>query len=902
MKFNLPIFISLIFVLCSSQELSGQEREISGVLKDGAYPLIGATVQLKRTNTGVLTDIDGVYKIKCREGDTFHVNYVGYATQYIIISPELYYGQKTKKPNTVQTNPIQSSAYAHSINKKIIEDDSIPSFRNQNILTFDINDFRYAKYKLKKIKIEAGAIRVKARKAPINYAVNYNFQIASQFVKKGNLPALQNEFAQGRSINQELQFQDQSNKEIYSFGPKISTLDFERNHSSIFKPIFTQSHVFGIRTTYKQNHLNLNLNYGIHDDPYQINNSTDKHGSLNFYNKNFKTHISSTHVDDQQADINGTRSSILMNDLLTPSHFDNLYNYKNGNQNFSGGSYANPYGIIKNDLARSNSKIFTSGIVYEINKSNLEITTSLNYQQRDNEIYFNQTANNSVANPYSYSKEVNRQDINLRSQFNWELKSTQINSMIKMHQSLLDYNLIEYIFNPDIPNSNTIDQYRKASTLDYNINITNNSDKNNSIIEYQLSNAIFISNVQKAAPLQPRLSFEINLARWLNAGKNTKYELNLTTSVASFVSQRELLYNNESHNSLNIASASLQSYKAIVDLFPNENLDNENIKKLAVALNASLNRYKYKFNIGYTQELHSNSIFPVLIENSFELQNVGNILTHEIEANLFLNLSRIHYYDNHKIIIGIRKQKAKVATLHYKAPILPIAGFSNISNVLKEGESPGVIYGSAWERTTSGDLSIDDNGYPIESSQKKIIGDPIPDFNVDLLYIFNKNKISFQVLIDAQIGGQFWDGTEAVLDFHGRSERSGELRNQDLVFEGQLLNGDQNQQTVAAYDPKFPVKESIFQRYGEIGVSESYIKDASYLNLKLIEVAYSINSHSNLFRSLDLKLYGQNLLQINANKESNPYSNFLSNTNINGLQFFNNPLQTEVGLKLILNL
>ena len=67
----------------ASKEVSaakkGTVKTVTGVVSDGTgEPIIGATVIVKGTINGVLTDMDGKYTIKAREGEVLEFRYIGY--------------------------------------------------------------------------------------------------------------------------------------------------------------------------------------------------------------------------------------------------------------------------------------------------------------------------------------------------------------------------------------------------------------------------------------------------------------------------------------------------------------------------------------------------------------------------------------------------------------------------------------------------------------------------------------------------------------------------------------------------------------------------------------------------------------------------------------------------------
>ncbi len=77
------LLVMLLFVAANAIA----QRTVSGSITDDAgEPLIGASVLVKNTNSGTVTDIDGSYSITVPEGgNTFVVSYTGYTTQEIAL-------------------------------------------------------------------------------------------------------------------------------------------------------------------------------------------------------------------------------------------------------------------------------------------------------------------------------------------------------------------------------------------------------------------------------------------------------------------------------------------------------------------------------------------------------------------------------------------------------------------------------------------------------------------------------------------------------------------------------------------------------------------------------------------------------------------------------------------------
>lgn len=60
-----------------------QTKKVSGVVSDAMGPIIGASVKVKGTSTGVATDFDGNFTLNVQPGATLVVSYIGYVTKEI---------------------------------------------------------------------------------------------------------------------------------------------------------------------------------------------------------------------------------------------------------------------------------------------------------------------------------------------------------------------------------------------------------------------------------------------------------------------------------------------------------------------------------------------------------------------------------------------------------------------------------------------------------------------------------------------------------------------------------------------------------------------------------------------------------------------------------------------------
>ena len=67
-----------------------QSEKVAGTISDESGPLIGASVSVKGTSKGSVTDRDGRFLLDVKRGETIVVSFLGYATKEIVYNGESY--------------------------------------------------------------------------------------------------------------------------------------------------------------------------------------------------------------------------------------------------------------------------------------------------------------------------------------------------------------------------------------------------------------------------------------------------------------------------------------------------------------------------------------------------------------------------------------------------------------------------------------------------------------------------------------------------------------------------------------------------------------------------------------------------------------------------------------------
>jgi hypothetical protein len=192
-------------------------------------------------------------------------------------------------------------------------------------------------------------------------------------------------------------------------------------------------------------------------------------------------------------------------------------------------------------------------------------------------------------------------------------------------------------------------------------------------------------------------------------------------------------------------------------------------------------------------------------------------------------------------------------------------------------------------------MIIGANGFPLVDPNLSLIGNPTPDFVMKMNNSVSWKNISLNLDWEWRKGGDVWNGTQAVLDYYGRSATTAQLRNTTgYVFGGVLEDGHTNSKPVSFYDPNLSIDENRWVRYGYIGVAEEYIQKADHIRINNLGINYKL-SFKKYIQTVSLIAYTGNLLIWKAYKGTDPNQLLHDQANVNGLDFFNLPSVKSFG-------
>ncbi|MBW1295862.1 hypothetical protein GBO31_10135 [Aquimarina litoralis] len=938
--------IALIFLI--SIQAFGQEGVVSGTLSDeSGLPLPGVNIMISGTTIGTQTDFDGNYSIKCNIGDILVFSYIGFNRREVLVTPQMF-GEESSAA-MIKKEPIQkirSDAYANAIKNISEEKVEIPGLESV-FKTYNKNGAYFDHSRIRKIDVRNDKVKLSYFRPSIHYELGWNSNVGFQFVKNTNLPELQSVYAQGIPFNGQNTFFGPETNEIFSFGPRIQSLefdgtayDFDQNgrlvslgngngspaniyNNSIFRTSVKTSNNLFVNVSTQNDFYSVDFQNSTVEDIFGEERSTHNEFTLAYKNSKrldkpvlWDAFIKYNNTIDNQPNINGFHNNLLLNAYTTPISFENKQSIQlldNMQRSFSN-RFNNPKWLLKTNQNQVANNIIIASLQNRFRVSNdAYFKTIFHYSNASREEKFGLPRSTvGFSEGYTSGKNIDANEFDSNVVFRLEKyndrSKIKVDSKINYNYQTLNYRLFEaaqfsgFDFNnPQISSERTQSLERNTFSMLHKFAYTI-ADLSTTIIA---GNNSYASSIQNSKWLLPTLQIKADLENHMHIHWLRRFTLSARTTFD--VNDTPLFYKNQSHNSLLINPQESFSYTANNDLFVTNDIALEEKESYELGTNIGIElfyRVNLDFGATYFHNRIDNSVFPVLKQNNFQLKNIANVINKGFEANMNVN---IFGYDNFSYTPGIvfSSYRTEVLDILDSSDRIPIAGFSSVSKNLIKGQPAGVFVGSAYERDNQNNIIIDDQGYPLVALDKKVIGDPTPKYTIGFTNSFSWKRFRCSFLIDFQKGGDVWNGTQNVLNYLGVSELSAKQREiTGFVFDGVNEQGERNTIPVDFANPNNGLSGNKFVRYGFSGVDEDAIVDGSYINLKSINFSYDIakNKTHHFLRDFTIGVYANNLFTWSKYRGASPYSNLFDQQSSQGLNFFNTPITSEIGFKINLKI
>ena len=341
---------------------------------------------------------------------------------------------------------------------------------------------------------------------------------------------------------------------------------------------------------------------------------------------------------------------------------------------------------------------------------------------------------------------------------------------------------------------------------------------------------------------------------------------------------------------------------------PNPNIKPERYTEYEFGVESRLFNNRVTFESSYfyrvTEDLIVNRPLGPETGGTSIQTNVGEVTGWGIEADLGYNVftSEDATGFNWNINSNFTMIRNEVTDLGADTDIIIYAGFSDLGNAAIEGEPLGTMVGSRIGRDENGNFLVDANGdYVIEnqdeSGQIPIIGDPNPDFTLNVGNTITYKNFNFNFLINYTQGGDIYSSTTATLLGRGLITETLDRESTYILPGISQATGQPNR--VQVNNSTYYFNNVLF------GPSELQVYDATTLRLQEVSLGYSIPKkflENTPLGSLSVSLQGFNLWYDAINMPDG--ANFDPNVaglgvgNGQGFEFLNGPSSKRYGFSV----
>jgi len=232
--------------------------------------------------------------------------------------------------------------------------------------------------------------------------------------------------------------------------------------------------------------------------------------------------------------------------------------------------------------------------------------------------------------------------------------------------------------------------------------------------------------------------------------------------------------------------------------------------------------------------------------NAAEVSNKGI----EVSLNLIPVKSKDFTWD---MTWNLTSNRNEVISIADGVDQIGISGFTNLGNFAIPGQPFGAIQGSAFVRGPNGGLLVNAAGEYEATNDPEVIGDPNPRYQANWLNTLSYKGVNLSWQFSYTDGGDIYSVTTATMLARGLTVDTDFDRFLPLILPGEDAEGNEN--TVQGYAGDY-----FFAGY--FGADEGSIFDATVIRLREVSLSYSLPSsllEKLPFGSISLRLVGENL-------------------------------------------
>ncbi len=339
---------------------------------------------------------------------------------------------------------------------------------------------------------------------------------------------------------------------------------------------------------------------------------------------------------------------------------------------------------------------------------------------------------------------------------------------------------------------------------------------------------------------------------WLNLGK-------IRASLAKIGNDAHVYSTTNTYYLSSIIAG--QSAFSIANVAKNKNIRPEISTSLEMGLDLVFLDELFNVNLTWykrtTRDQIASATLPGSTGYSSYILNAGTIENKGLEASVSIsNLLRKKKNWKWDMSLNFTRNKNKVLSIPdgLNEIIIGQSAWFGANIIVKPGYAYGSLSGSYYERDANDNMLIGDDGFPIKSSDQRIMGDPNPDWIMNFSNTISYKNWSLGFLVDTKQGGYLLNESRLAMWSYG-SDIEVENIGTKMIFGGIVKSsGAVNKKEVTLGEDYYRTKLSF--------VDEPGMEDASWVRLRNVSLSYRFNPNwlKNIFiKGIMLTASGRNL-------------------------------------------
>lgn len=344
------------------------------------------------------------------------------------------------------------------------------------------------------------------------------------------------------------------------------------------------------------------------------------------------------------------------------------------------------------------------------------------------------------------------------------------------------------------------------------------------------------------------------------------------------------------------------------NVLANPNIKPERYTEVEFGVESRLFNNRVTFDASYFNRITEDLIIDRPLDPStggtFIQTNLGEVEGWGIEADLGIDILRKQDTNGFgwNVNSNFTLIRNEVTDLGADTDIIIYEGFTDLGNAAIKGFPLGTMVGSRIGRDENGNFLVDGNGdYVIENQDENgripVIGDPNPDFVLNVGNTFSYKNLSLNVLINYVQGGDIYSSTVATLLGRGLIEETVNRESTYILPGISQATGQPN--TTQINNSTYYFNNVLF------GPSELQVYDATAIRLQEVSLSYSLPKkllEKTPFGSVSLSAQGFNLwfkaVNIPESANFDPNVAGLGVGNGQGFEFLNGPSGRRYGFSV----